>query len=218
MKNKVWLISAMDGGVSTALGIALMAMVTSCGNDDTHKHSFGTAWISNETHHWHECSCGEKSEVADHTWNWVETTAPTNTVDGEETRTCSICGETETRPILCQYSTQPFTIGTVDFVFEYRKDDTTSWAKLNTAIGNYINYIAEDPDATHADAITNLAGRKGAEFRIIVDYDTGKADGFTATDGQTLRVGSDYLINTNINLTILRNAFNAILAKPWPIE
>ena len=30
---------------------------------------------------------------------WLVTTAPTETKDGEETRICIICGETETRPI-----------------------------------------------------------------------------------------------------------------------
>ncbi|MCL2797909.1 MAG: hypothetical protein FWD58_07645, partial [Firmicutes bacterium] len=35
-----------------------------------------------------------------HTWSaWTETTAPTETEEGTEMRTCSICGETETRTI-----------------------------------------------------------------------------------------------------------------------
>lgn len=32
-----------------------------------HTHSFGTEWKSDSTSHWHECTCGEKSEVATHT-------------------------------------------------------------------------------------------------------------------------------------------------------
>jgi len=35
-----------------------------------------------------------------HEWGeWVQTKAPTETEEGEETRTCATCGETETRPI-----------------------------------------------------------------------------------------------------------------------
>ena len=36
----------------------------------------------------------------DHSWGeWEQTTPPTATVAGEETRTCSFCGKTETRPV-----------------------------------------------------------------------------------------------------------------------
>jgi hypothetical protein len=65
----------------------------------THTHQFGTAWVKNATQHWHECSCGEKADIANHTWDWVVTTPATPTADGVETRTCSICGEEETRSI-----------------------------------------------------------------------------------------------------------------------
>jgi hypothetical protein len=73
-----------------------------CGYDNTpaHAHAFGTDWESNETQHWHECSCGDKSSPANHTWgNWQQTKAPTVTEAGEQKRTCSDCGKTETQPI-----------------------------------------------------------------------------------------------------------------------
>jgi hypothetical protein len=62
-----------------------------------HTHDYGTAWKSNATQHWRECSCGDKTDVADHEWEWQETTTPTITTDGVETRTCTTCGVTETR-------------------------------------------------------------------------------------------------------------------------
>ncbi|MBQ3005353.1 MAG: Ig-like domain-containing protein, partial [Clostridia bacterium] len=49
--------------------------------------------------------CGDTSNtvvvpILDHTWsNWEVTTEPTETSQGIETRTCSSCGETETRKI-----------------------------------------------------------------------------------------------------------------------
>jgi len=65
-----------------------------------HVHQFGTEWKKDATQHWHECSCGEKADIANHTWgNWIVKTPATPTADGEETRTCSICGEKETCPI-----------------------------------------------------------------------------------------------------------------------
>ena len=42
----------------------------------------------------------EALALADHTWGaWTETKAPTCTAKGAETRTCSVCGKTETRDV-----------------------------------------------------------------------------------------------------------------------
>ena len=69
-------------------------------NTETHTHDYGTEWKSNATQHWKECSCGDKTEVADHDWGkWQETTPPTITSEGEEKRTCETCGATETQSI-----------------------------------------------------------------------------------------------------------------------
>jgi peptidoglycan/xylan/chitin deacetylase (PgdA/CDA1 family) len=56
-----------------------------------HTHDFGTIWKSNTTQHWHECSCGEKADIANHTWDWQETTPATTEAEGSETETCKIC-------------------------------------------------------------------------------------------------------------------------------
>ncbi|MCQ2979438.1 MAG: hypothetical protein MJ245_06555 [Clostridia bacterium] len=37
--------------------------LAACGE---HTHSFGDVWKSDDTSHWHECECGEKSDKADH--------------------------------------------------------------------------------------------------------------------------------------------------------
>ena len=42
----------------------------------------------------------EPTALADHTWSaWTQTKAPTCTAKGTETRTCSVCGKTETRDV-----------------------------------------------------------------------------------------------------------------------
>jgi hypothetical protein len=48
-----------------------------------HTHSYGTAWVSSMTQHWHECTGedGEKSETANHTFNGGS---------------CTICGYDQT--------------------------------------------------------------------------------------------------------------------------
>ncbi len=42
----------------------------------THEHSYGTAWESDGTNHWHECSCGEKQNVEKHSGNTANCTTP----------------------------------------------------------------------------------------------------------------------------------------------
>ena len=45
-------------------------------------------------------SCPGGDTPCSHVWDWVETRAPTTTVEGEETYTCLLCGQTGTkRPI-----------------------------------------------------------------------------------------------------------------------
>lgn len=49
---------------------------------EEHEHLYGD-WMSDETSHWKECSCGEKSEVGEHDF----------VLDlKKETKTCSVCG------------------------------------------------------------------------------------------------------------------------------
>ena len=73
-----------------------------------HTHDYGTAWKSNATQHWKECSCGDKTDEADHDWEWVVTTPATTTADGLETETCTTCGATNgTRPITKLEEQQP---------------------------------------------------------------------------------------------------------------
>lgn len=50
-------------------------------------------WKRNETNHWHECTdCGEKSEVAAHTFQWVTDKEATETENGSKHEECSVCG------------------------------------------------------------------------------------------------------------------------------
>ena len=53
--------------------------------DKPHTHTYSTAWSTDETNHWHECSvCGDKKDVAAHTPGAAATeTTP---------QTCTICG------------------------------------------------------------------------------------------------------------------------------
>ncbi|MRM87143.1 hypothetical protein EAI28_02020 [Faecalicatena contorta] len=68
-----------------------------------HSHNFGEEWKSDEDSHWHECSCGEKTDIAAHTSNSGKVTTPaTAAKKGVKTYSCTVCGrvlKTETIPV-----------------------------------------------------------------------------------------------------------------------
>ena len=58
----------------------------------SHTHTYGTEWKSDAYKHWHECSCGAKSEEAAHTASdWITDTAATATTDGTKHKECIVC-------------------------------------------------------------------------------------------------------------------------------
>ena len=66
------------------MAVAVMMVFVSC-DEPKHEHSYGTDWKYDATNHWHECSCGEKKDVAAHTFG-------ENTVkDGKVVQICSVC-------------------------------------------------------------------------------------------------------------------------------
>ena len=58
----------------------------------SHTHTYGTEWKSDADKHWHECSCGAKSEEAAHTLKWVVDKAATATEKGSKHEECEFCG------------------------------------------------------------------------------------------------------------------------------
>lgn len=70
---------------------ALMLLAISCEEQPQHEHKFLEEWKNNETQHWHECECKEKSEVADHEFETI-TVESTCSKKGSETVKCKVCG------------------------------------------------------------------------------------------------------------------------------
>lgn len=59
-----------------------------------HTHSYNSEWKCDDTNHWHECSCGEKVDVAQHQTelrNVVEASITTAGYSGD--RVCKICNK-----------------------------------------------------------------------------------------------------------------------------
>lgn len=59
---------------------------------DAAGHTYGDSWTSNETNHWHECACGDKTDVAEHEFVWVTTKEAEIGIAGEKHEECEICG------------------------------------------------------------------------------------------------------------------------------
>ena len=52
------------------VGLASCMVLASCGKENPdHQHSFSADWKSDEATHFHLCECGEKADVANHTFN-----------------------------------------------------------------------------------------------------------------------------------------------------
>ena len=126
-----------------------------------HEHSFG-GWKNNGTQHWKECSCGDKTEVGNHTFDdWTITKEPTTTETGSRERTCSICKytQTETLPV--------HTHDVHDEAWKY--DETQHWQecscgeKLNVANHTYGDWKVTK-EATETEAGSRERGCAVCEY------------------------------------------------------
>lgn len=77
--------------IAIVLLAALMLLAISCEEQPQHEHKFLEEWKNNETQHWHECECKEKSEVANHEFETI-TVESTCSKKGSETVKCKVCG------------------------------------------------------------------------------------------------------------------------------
>ena len=59
-----------------------------------HTHTYGTEWESDENSHWHQCSCGAKTDVAAHVY------------DSDQDDTCDVCGYRRqvTPPVVTEFT------------------------------------------------------------------------------------------------------------------
>ena len=78
-----------------------------CGYErPAHDHA-ATAWSSDATYHWHDCTvsgCGEQFDKAEHVWDeGTVTTKATFTSDGEKTYTCTVCEKAKTETVTMEY-------------------------------------------------------------------------------------------------------------------
>ena len=128
-----WVV--LEGNVTLADVTKATTTFTMPGNDvklDTtykdaspsHTHSYGTEWKYDDTDHWHECECGDKTNIAAHSASeWIVDTAATETADGAKHKECTVCKKVlETAPIPATGSNHTHSYGT-----EWKYDGTNHW-------------------------------------------------------------------------------------------
>ncbi|MEE0717691.1 MAG: hypothetical protein U0M39_03225, partial [Oscillospiraceae bacterium] len=97
-----------------------------------HEHSYTQK--HDAAQHWQECSCGERLNVAKHSYgDWRETKPATETEAGSRERDCTVCDyvQTETIPML----EHEHSYG------DWQKDETQHWKECRcgekTEVGNH---------------------------------------------------------------------------------
>ena len=121
----------------------------------SHTHTYGTEWKSDAYKHWHECSCGAKSEEAAHTaGEWIIDTPATATTSGTKHKECTVCGYTMAT------ETIPATGGgehTHSYGSEWKNDADNHWHecscgdKKDTAAHTAGEWIIDTPATATAD-------------------------------------------------------------------
>ena len=168
-----------------------------------HTHSYGTAWKYDSTNHWHECSCGEKTDISQHISNGgVITVPPTATTTGVRVYSCYICGyafRTETipaagydyyptypsYPIYPTYPTYPVFLTPGVFTEELTVNAeadgsrvTLSWDEIQKAEKYYVYQYKDGRYVkikTTTDTSVTLKGLKNGEtYKFLVRYSIGR--------------------------------------------
>ena len=170
---------------------------TECGYTETeviskeaHVHSFGSEWKHDGTYHWHECACGERTDVSAHTPDGGRTAQSGEIYTGTLTYTCTVCGSvTGTERIkdnktydIPDYTFAPLYIET-GITYEKLRIDvetdessvTLSWNSIGGAKG-YKVYVYGSDDAlisvkkTDETTITFRKLTNGETYRFVVKY------------------------------------------------
>ena len=170
---------------------------TECGYTETeiiskeaHVHSFGSEWKHDGTYHWHECDCGERTDISAHTPDGGRTAQSGGIYTGTLTYTCTVCGSvTGTERIkdnktydIPDYTFAPLYIETgityEKLHIDVKTDESTvtlSWNSIGGAKG-YKVYVYDSDDAliivkkTDETTITFKKLTNGETYRFVVKY------------------------------------------------
>ena len=202
-----WVV--LEGNVTLADATKATTTFTMPGNDvkieatykdapPSHTHSYGTDWKYDDTNHWHECECGDKTDIAAHSASeWIVDTAATETADGAKHKECTVCKKVlETAPIPATGSNHTHSYGT-----EWKYDSTNHWHececgdKADTAAHSF-QWVIDKAATKEATGIKHeectVCGAKRSENTVIDKLPDGGNTGNTGSgDNNTDKPGKD---------------------------
>ena len=119
-----------------------------------HTHAYADTWSSNETDHWYECECGDKTDIANHTFcEWETTKEATEDATGSKKHTCSVCGYEETATI-------PMLSHTHEYSNEWSSNETDHWKECKCGDKKDISSHSYGDWTTTKEATEETAGSK----------------------------------------------------------
>ena len=89
---------------------------------DGHTHKYGTEWKYDETNHWHECECGNKTDITAHTFKQIIDKEATATEKGSKHEECTVCGYKKAAVDIPKIDSHNHNYGT-----EWKYDETNHW-------------------------------------------------------------------------------------------
>ena len=135
----------------------------------SHTHSYGTDWKYDDTNHWHECQCGDKADIAAHSFKWVVDKEATETAEGAKHEECTVCKkvlETATIPATGSththsgvYVGMTYTAG--NLIYQITSIDTATLGQSKV-----IGVVAAKKNKITKVTIPNRADCKGYELNV----------------------------------------------------
>ena len=185
-----------------------------------HKHVFGTDWKQDETSHWHECACGEKADVAAHTYEWIIDKEATSTEAGSKHQECSVCHHAleavEIKPVHMIYKV----IYGGGQIYNLKKTEGPMF-KINGPVERfkniYIDGVLVDPKGYEVSESTTIQFTKAyintlkvGKHTFQAEYTDGKADTtFTIVKDGDVPTG----VITGTSTWLMSAGISAILAS-----
>ena len=184
--------------------------------DSEHTHEYSSAWSYDSTEHWHQCSCGEKSDIGRHISNGGIVTVRM----AVRTYSCTVCGyvmRTETIPDPDQDSYPNYDYGYNDFNpflyfvprYNFEKLKLTGTIEDNSVILRWT-------DIKDADEYTVYQFIDGKYKAIKTTTDTTYTVESLATGEYKFIVR--YTVNDRLSPTAKTNSLTAVIKndKPYP--
>ena len=193
----------------TVCGYTMTTETIPATGGDEHTHSYGSEWKNDADNHWHECSCGDKKDVAAHTASdWIIDTPATTTTSGLKHKECTVCGYTMTT------ETIPATGGsehTHSYGSEWKNDATNHWHecscgdKTDKAVHDFKWIVDKEATATQKGSKheeCKVCGYKKAAVEIPATGFTTKPIDSTQTNPSTGAESTKTGDNSNMILWI----------------